>query len=202
MTFTKRIGTSEGKRHCPVVIGPNGRIKPDWVMMTDRREKHPEGGYYLDWNEDGKRRRMQWMRSLVPRCRCMALAITLIMPLAIIVLELNAAKSAGSIATSKPGQGSPAVAGLKPGLTSPSLWTPILRIVVVLAGIHLPRAGWQHKIAAVVQEAVEQKQLPSDTEPELPAGFLLNSREGALLRSQAEESDAPLATFMRQVFDR
>jgi TetR/AcrR family transcriptional repressor of nem operon len=33
------------------------------------------------------------------------------------------------------------------------------------------------------------------------AGFLLNSWEGALLRSQAEKSDAPLETFMHYVFD-
>jgi len=46
------------KRYCPVVVGPNGRIKPDWVMVNDRQERHPEGAYYLDWNEDGKRRRM------------------------------------------------------------------------------------------------------------------------------------------------
>jgi integrase/recombinase XerD len=38
----------EGKRYCPVVIDPNGRIKPDWVMVIDRQEKHPEGAYYLD----------------------------------------------------------------------------------------------------------------------------------------------------------
>ena len=62
-------------------------------------------------------------------------------------------------------------------------------------------AGWQHKIAAVVQEAVEQKDLPSDTEPEPLAGFLLNSWEGALLRSQAEKSDAPLETFLRYALD-
>jgi TetR/AcrR family transcriptional regulator, transcriptional repressor for nem operon len=62
-------------------------------------------------------------------------------------------------------------------------------------------AGWQHKIAAVLQEAVEQKELPSDTEPEPLAGFLLNSWEGALLRSQAEKSDAPLETFLRYALD-
>ena len=28
VNITKRIDTHEGKR--PVVIGPNGRIKPDW----------------------------------------------------------------------------------------------------------------------------------------------------------------------------
>jgi TetR/AcrR family transcriptional regulator, transcriptional repressor for nem operon len=62
-------------------------------------------------------------------------------------------------------------------------------------------AGWQHKIAAVVQEAVEKKELPSDTEPEPLAGFLLNSWEGALLRSQAEKSDAPLEIFLRYALD-
>jgi TetR/AcrR family transcriptional regulator, transcriptional repressor for nem operon len=61
--------------------------------------------------------------------------------------------------------------------------------------------GWQRKIAAVVQQAVEQKQLSADTDPESLAGFLLNSWEGALLRSQAEKSDAPLETFMHSVFE-
>jgi TetR/AcrR family transcriptional regulator, transcriptional repressor for nem operon len=63
-------------------------------------------------------------------------------------------------------------------------------------------AGWQQAIATVVKQAVMQKELPADTDPESVAGFLLNSWEGALLRSQAEKSDAPLETFMHYVFDR
>jgi TetR/AcrR family transcriptional regulator, transcriptional repressor for nem operon len=62
-------------------------------------------------------------------------------------------------------------------------------------------AGWQHRIAAVVQEAVEQKELPADTDAESLAGFLLNSWEGALLRSQAEKSDAPLEIFLHYALD-
>jgi integrase/recombinase XerD len=58
VNITKRIDTPEGKRYCPVVIGPNGRIKPDSVMVDGRQEKHPEGAYYLDWTEDGKRSRV------------------------------------------------------------------------------------------------------------------------------------------------
>lgn len=58
VNITKRIDTPEGKRYCSVVVGPNGRIKPDWVMIDDRPEKHPEGAYYLDWTEDGKRTRI------------------------------------------------------------------------------------------------------------------------------------------------
>jgi TetR/AcrR family transcriptional repressor of nem operon len=60
---------------------------------------------------------------------------------------------------------------------------------------------WQHTIAAVIGEAVAQKELPAGTNAELLAGFVLNSWEGALLRSQAEKSDAPLEGFMHVVFD-
>ena len=58
VNITKRIDTPEGKRYCPVVVGPNGRIKPDSVMVDGRQDKHPEGAYYLDWTEDGKRNRV------------------------------------------------------------------------------------------------------------------------------------------------
>lgn len=63
-------------------------------------------------------------------------------------------------------------------------------------------AHWQHTIAMVLQQAVQQKELPADTDPETLAGFLLNCWEGALLRSQAEKSDAPLESFMTYTFDR
>jgi len=61
---------------------------------------------------------------------------------------------------------------------------------------------WQHTITTVLGQAVARKELPADTDPDSLAGFLLNSWEGALLRSQAEKSNAPLETFMRYVFDR
>ena len=60
---------------------------------------------------------------------------------------------------------------------------------------------WQHTIATVIRQAVEEKELPAGTDTESLAGFLLNSWEGALLRSQAEKSNAPLETFLRYVFD-
>ena len=60
---------------------------------------------------------------------------------------------------------------------------------------------WQHTIAAVIGQAIAQKALPSGTDSELLAGFVLNSWEGALLRSQAERSNAPLETFMRYIFE-
>jgi TetR/AcrR family transcriptional repressor of nem operon len=63
-------------------------------------------------------------------------------------------------------------------------------------------AHWQHTIATVLLQAVAQKELAAATDPEALAGFLLNGWEGALLRSQAEESDAPLEVFMQIAFDQ
>src|ERR1700760_363135 len=60
---------------------------------------------------------------------------------------------------------------------------------------------WQHTIATVIQQAIAQKDLPASTDPESLAGFLLNSWEGALLRSQADKSDAPLEIFLRYALD-
>ena len=58
VNITKRIDTPDGRRFCKVIFTPNGRIKPDWVEVDDRQERHPEGVYHLDWTEDGQRKRM------------------------------------------------------------------------------------------------------------------------------------------------
>jgi TetR/AcrR family transcriptional repressor of nem operon len=60
---------------------------------------------------------------------------------------------------------------------------------------------WQAAVAAVLGEAVEKGDLPKSTKPDSLAGFVLNSWEGALLRSQAEKSDASLKDFLRYMFD-
>jgi TetR/AcrR family transcriptional repressor of nem operon len=62
-------------------------------------------------------------------------------------------------------------------------------------------ARWQHAIAAVLEQAVAQKELSPDADAEALAGFVLNCWEGALLRSQADKSDAPLEAFLHFVFD-
>jgi len=63
-------------------------------------------------------------------------------------------------------------------------------------------AHWQHTISTAIQQAAEQKELPAGTDPESLAGFLLNSWQGALLRSQAEKSDYQLEIFMRYAFEQ
>ena len=62
--------------------------------------------------------------------------------------------------------------------------------------------NWQRGIASVIRQAVEKKDLRVETDPELLAGFLINSWQGALVRSLAEKSDAPLKSFMRYTFDQ
>lgn len=57
VNLTKKVMTTTGKRFCPVVVAANGRIKPDWVVVNGHEVRHPEGRYYIDWNQDGKRHR-------------------------------------------------------------------------------------------------------------------------------------------------
>lgn len=62
-------------------------------------------------------------------------------------------------------------------------------------------AYWQTTVATVLREAIEKGDLPKSTKPETLAGFILNSWEGALLRSQADKSDASLKDFLHYVFE-
>jgi hypothetical protein len=58
VNLTKYVNLGEDQwRFCPVVIAGNGRIKPDYVLAAGRAELHREGSYYLEWYEDGSRRR-------------------------------------------------------------------------------------------------------------------------------------------------
>jgi TetR/AcrR family transcriptional repressor of nem operon len=53
----------------------------------------------------------------------------------------------------------------------------------------------------VLREAVEKGELPNSTKPDSLAGFVLNSWEGAMLRSQSDKNDVPLKEFLRFVFE-
>ncbi|MGC2473008.1 MAG: tyrosine-type recombinase/integrase [Candidatus Sulfotelmatobacter sp.] len=58
VNLTKRVQTPRGVRYCPVVLSPNGRVKPDLVLVNGKPEKHPEGAYYLEWRDKGRRIRL------------------------------------------------------------------------------------------------------------------------------------------------
>ena len=61
VNLTKRINTPDGSRFCPAVRAKNGRVKPDYVLVEvlvdghGHAEHHPEGCYYIEWREGGKR---------------------------------------------------------------------------------------------------------------------------------------------------
>src|SRR5579864_1250591 len=58
VNLTKRVRTAHGLRYCPVALSLNGRVKPDIVLVNGAEEPHPEGAYYLEWREEGKRVRL------------------------------------------------------------------------------------------------------------------------------------------------
>ncbi len=58
VNLTKRVQTSKGLRYCPVILSANGRVKPDLVLINGQPERHPEGAYYLEWRENGRRVRL------------------------------------------------------------------------------------------------------------------------------------------------
>ena len=57
VNLTKRITTPDGLRFCPVVRSANGRIKANAVLVEQSEERHPEGSYYIEWYDGGKRLR-------------------------------------------------------------------------------------------------------------------------------------------------
>jgi integrase len=57
--LTKQITTADGRRRfCPAVESANGRVKANVVVVDGKEEHHPEGCYYIEWRENGKRRRL------------------------------------------------------------------------------------------------------------------------------------------------
>ena len=59
---------------------------------------------------------------------------------------------------------------------------------------------WQSGIEAVLRAAVERGELAKGAKTSELAAFVLNSYEGALLRSKAERSRAPLDNFLHIAF--
>jgi TetR/AcrR family transcriptional repressor of nem operon len=62
-------------------------------------------------------------------------------------------------------------------------------------------SNWQTAIAGTLQAAMERGDLAKSYKPEELASFLLNSYEGALLRSKADRSDKPLEVFLHFAFN-
>jgi len=67
--------------------------------------------------------------------------------------------------------------------------------------LHRSLSTWQTGIAGILQEAIDRGDLAKSTKPQELASFLLNSYEGALLRSKADRSGKPLETFLYFIFN-
>jgi hypothetical protein len=103
----KKIKTDEGWRLCPEVREANGRLR-DRVRVNGRIEHHAEGVYYIEWREDGWRR-----REGVPNCA------EVLERARLKSLELDSRRAGVELAVNKPGMpmkgDSPVnVAGLRP----------------------------------------------------------------------------------------
>jgi len=62
-------------------------------------------------------------------------------------------------------------------------------------------SSWQSAIADTLREAIDRGDLAKSSKPQELAGFLLNSYQGALLRSKADRSGKPLDNFLHFAFD-
>jgi TetR/AcrR family transcriptional repressor of nem operon len=67
--------------------------------------------------------------------------------------------------------------------------------------LHLSFSNWQTGIADILQEAIDRGDLAKWNKPQELASFLLNSYEGALLRSKADRSSKPLENFLHFAFN-
>jgi len=67
--------------------------------------------------------------------------------------------------------------------------------------LHQSFSMWQTAIAVVFQEAIDRGDLAKSNKPQELASFVLNSYQGALLRSKADRSNKPLEGFLYFVFN-
>jgi TetR/AcrR family transcriptional regulator, transcriptional repressor for nem operon len=67
--------------------------------------------------------------------------------------------------------------------------------------LHRSFSNWQAEIAGVLQEAIDRGNLAPSSKPQEVASFLLNSYQGALLRSKADRSSKPLENFLHFTFN-
>ena len=50
LSIYKYVRSDKGWRYSKATFHPNGKIKPDVVIVDGREEKHSEGSYFLSFN--------------------------------------------------------------------------------------------------------------------------------------------------------
>ena len=76
ISIYKYVRTDKGWRYCKAAFHPNGKIKPNVVLVSGVEEKHIEGRYFLNFNSqwidvgdnalEAQRKRL--LRSTTPKC--------------------------------------------------------------------------------------------------------------------------------------
>jgi TetR/AcrR family transcriptional regulator, transcriptional repressor for nem operon len=66
--------------------------------------------------------------------------------------------------------------------------------------LHTAFFSWRKAVAHVLREAIDRGDLDKSNNPDELADFLVNSYEGAMLRSKADRSNAPLQLFLDFAF--
>jgi len=76
VNILKKVKVDGSWKLCPAVVEPNGKLQ-DKVKVSGRTETHPEGVYYLEWRENGKRMResVRNRGEVVKRARLRALQL-------------------------------------------------------------------------------------------------------------------------------
>lgn len=57
VNLAKEFGPAKACGIAPSCCLQTGGHKPDLVFVNGKSEKHPEGAYYLEWREKGRRAR-------------------------------------------------------------------------------------------------------------------------------------------------
>ena len=52
LSIYKYVRTHKGWRYCKAIFHPNGKIKPNVVAVSGVEEKHTEGRYFLNCNNE------------------------------------------------------------------------------------------------------------------------------------------------------
>ena len=61
VNIIKYVKLADRWRFAPVVKRPNGNIHWDYVLIDGTAQQHLEGKYFIEWREDGARRRKSVM---------------------------------------------------------------------------------------------------------------------------------------------
>jgi hypothetical protein len=52
LSIYKYVRTDKGWRYCKAAFHPNGKIKPNVMVVSGVEEKHTEGRYFLNFNNE------------------------------------------------------------------------------------------------------------------------------------------------------